>query len=164
MATNITNFEKDADVPYFANAGKTTTGDHDPAFRIFVGTTETTKESGRETEGKNRAATGRSNTAGKFTLTSPSYKNGMAIIRYLRIKNSKETIKNVDTPAVVAGRVYPAIVDTAKEGVAATDAGTNRSEDGIPIGDADHEVALKTVGVTIFAFGGAGFTITLTST
>lgn len=70
----------------------------------------------------------------------------------------------MDTSAVVAGKVKPAIVDTAKFGVAATDAGTNRDENGKSRGDADPESAVFKRLPTIFAFGGAGFTMTLTST
>ncbi len=163
MATVVTCFDKDADVPYVENAGYTSTGDEGPSFRIFVGATESSYCSGTMAEGKERAATGCSNTAGKFTVTSSSYENGIAITRYLCIKDSVVIRCCVDTSAVVAGCVKPAIVDTAKFGVVATDAGTNCDENGKSRGDADPVVAEFTVGVTIFAFGGAGFTITVTS-
>lgn len=83
--------------------------------------------------------------------------------RYLKMKNSKEAICCVDTSAVVAGKLHPAIVDTAKDGVAATDAGTDRNSEGKSRGDADPVEASKKVLHTIFALGGAGLTITVIS-
>lgn len=68
---------------------------------------------------------------------------------------------------MVAGCFGTTIVDRAKFGVAATDAGTNWTEkfDGkvASAGDADHDVAVFAVSVTMFALGGTGFTIAVTS-
>lgn len=119
---------------------------------------------GIDTVGKNVAATGCLNTAGKFVVSSSSVKNVMAMTRYLRMKNSKEARVVVDTSAVVAGCEGPAIGDTAKFGVAATDAGTNCGVDGKSYGDANPVEVVEKVVHTIFAFGGAGFTICVTST
>lgn len=64
---------------------------------------------------------------------------------------------------MVAGKVGRAIVDTAKLGVTASDAGTNWTYGKIA-GDADHENAPFAVSVAIFAFGGAGLAMIITTT
>lgn len=145
------------------NAGNPPSGNELVPLRILHGTTKTPDEHNTVSEGKKVPATGCSNTAGKLTLTTPSNENVIAMTVYLCIKNSKEPVKEVDTSAVVTGRGYPAIVDPTKEGVAATDAGTNCSVEGKPTGDADIVVVTGTVSYTILAFGGAGLTITMTS-
>lgn len=135
------------------------------SFRMLKGTTKTSKVVGAGTVGKEVAATGCSNTAGSFALKSSSDENVMAMTMYSCMCNSLEAICWVDTSAAVTGWLKPAMVDTACDGVAATDAGANCDfEIGKPRGDADPVVAELKVLATIFALGGAGLTMTRRST
>lgn len=65
----------------------------------------------------------------------------MAIYRYMCMKDPKVARCWVDSATVVVGKVGPAIGDTTKLGVAATDAGTNCA-DGKIAGDAAPDEAV----------------------
>lgn len=173
MTTDTTDLVKDVDGTYLHNSGESASyacGDTlILSFRILCGASESSDVHDTDSNGKEARASGCGTITGCMTGSTSmcNIANVIAISRYIGIWDAVDYTCCVDATAVVTGLVGPAMFDKTKDGVASADAGTSCAHDEevgchCTKGDAD-KVRHDKVLVHIFNFGGAGFTIWVTS-
>lgn len=148
--------KKDVDGFHPISVGKLSIGKPELIPCTPQGIIELIKETGTDLTGKECVVIGRSNIVGKPAALLLLQQNATVTICHSKTKGIESIIKRADIVVIAIGKPNFLKGYMLKQGAIVIDVGTNRTEDGKLVGDADAESIAKVAGFATPVPGGVG--------